>query len=115
AHYGDRKLAKKDIPSSLPLASVADIAAELGKRKQPPQKLIGFAAQTGDIVKPALEKLYRKNLDAIAANPIDIPDAGFKSEMNQAIFLDRAGRQEAIAPCSKLELAHRLLDFTGKI
>ncbi|WP_204101836.1 MULTISPECIES: bifunctional phosphopantothenoylcysteine decarboxylase/phosphopantothenate--cysteine ligase CoaBC [Spirulina sp. CCY15215] len=115
AHYCDRKLAKKDIPSSLPLASVADIAAELGKRKQPDQKLIGFAAQTGDIVKPALEKLHRKNLDAIAANPVDIPDAGFKSEMNQAILLDRAGRQEAIAPCSKLELAHRLLDFAREI
>ena len=111
AIYRDRKLPKAEIPASLPLSAVPDIAAELGKRKQSHQKLIGFAAQTGDIVKPALEKLQRKNLDAIAANPIDVPEAGFNSETNQAIFIDKTGRQEAIGSCSKLELAHRLLDF----
>jgi phosphopantothenoylcysteine decarboxylase/phosphopantothenate--cysteine ligase len=115
AHYCNRKLPKNEIPASLPLSSVADIAAELGKRKQPNQKTIGFAAQTGDIVKPALEKLQRKNLDAIAANPIDTLDAGFNSETNQGIFIDKTGRKEAIAKCSKLELAHRLLDFIGQI
>lgn len=114
-HYCDRKLPKKEIPPSLPLTAVPDIAAELGRRKQPQQKLIGFAAQTGNILDPAAEKLRRKNLDAIAANPIDVPDAGFNSETNQAIFIDRKNRQEAIAPCTKLELAHRLLDFIGQI
>ncbi|MEM9539563.1 MAG: bifunctional phosphopantothenoylcysteine decarboxylase/phosphopantothenate--cysteine ligase CoaBC [Cyanobacteria bacterium P01_E01_bin.42] len=115
ANYSDRKLPKADIPASLPLTPVADIAAELGRRKQSHQKLIGFAAQTGDIVKPALEKLRKKNLDAIAANPIDVPEAGFNSETNQAIFLDKNGRQEAIASCTKLELAHLLLDFSLQI
>ncbi len=111
ANYADEKLPKKLLPTSLPLEQVPDIVAELGKLKQPHQRLIGFAAQTGDIVKPALEKLWGKKLDAIVANPIDKSDSGFGSDNNQAIFIDTKGRQLEIAPCSKLEMAHRLFDF----
>jgi len=113
--YTPHKLPKSALPSTLPLSPVVDIAAELGQRKQPHQRLVGFAAQTGDIVKPALEKLQRKRLDAIAANPIDRPNAGFGSDTNQAVFIDKTGRQEKIEPCPKLEFAHRLLDFVQTI
>jgi phosphopantothenoylcysteine decarboxylase/phosphopantothenate--cysteine ligase len=115
AEYAAEKLPKKLLPTSLPLEPVPDIVAELGRRKQPHQRLIGFAAQTGDIVKPALQKLKHKKLDAIAANPIDQPDAGFGSDTNQAIFLDNQGRKVEIAPCSKLQLAHHLLDFVNTL
>ncbi|MFB2896139.1 bifunctional phosphopantothenoylcysteine decarboxylase/phosphopantothenate--cysteine ligase CoaBC [Aerosakkonemataceae cyanobacterium BLCC-F50] len=111
ANYATEKLPKKSLPASLDLAFVPDIVAELGNLKQPHQKLIGFAAQTGDIVTPALEKLKRKKLDAIAANPIDKLNSGFASDNNQAIFLDSQGRQVEIPPCSKLEMAHLLFDF----
>ncbi|MEG4499474.1 bifunctional phosphopantothenoylcysteine decarboxylase/phosphopantothenate--cysteine ligase CoaBC [Microcoleus sp. F10-C6] len=111
AEYSSEKLPKRSLPNCLPLTPVADIVAELGKLKQPHQKLIGFAAQTGDIVKPALEKLRAKKLDVIAANPIDRIGAGFGSNTNQAILINAAGKQVEIAPCSKLEMAHRLLDF----
>ncbi len=109
--YSQQKLAKRSLPQALPLEPVPDIIAELARRKQPHQKLIGFAAQTGDIVTPAREKLARKNLDAIVANPIDEPDSGFGSDNNKAIFLDKQGRQVEIAPCSKLQMAHHLFDF----
>ena len=109
--YSPQKLPKHALPSTLPLEPVPDILAELSRHKQPDQRLIGFAAQTGDIVKPALEKLHRKHLDAIAANPIDRQDGGFGSDTNQAIFIDSQGRQQAIEPCSKLQLAHYLIDF----
>lgn len=109
--YAREKLPKRSLPECLPLEPVADIVAELCKRKQPHQQLIGFAAQTGDIVTPALEKLHKKNLDAIVANPVDLPDSGFGSDNNQAVFLDRQGRQVKISPCSKLQLAHHLFDF----
>ena len=109
--YSPQKLPKHALPSVLPLEPVPDILAELSRQKQPHQRLIGFAAQTGDIVKPALEKLHRKHLDAIAANPIDRQGAGFGGDTNQAILLDSQGRQQAIAPCSKLQLAHHLFDF----
>ena len=115
AEYVQEKLPKKLLPNSLPLEPVPDILAELGHRKQPHQCLIGFAAQTGDIVKPALEKLQNKKLDAIAANPIDKPNSGFGSDTNQAIFLDKQGRQVEIVPCSKLQLAHHLFDFVSSI
>ncbi|NEP58476.1 MAG: bifunctional phosphopantothenoylcysteine decarboxylase/phosphopantothenate--cysteine ligase CoaBC [Symploca sp. SIO2G7] len=109
--YAQEKLPKHLLPSSLSLEPVPDILVELAKRKQPHQRLIGFAAQTGDILTPAWEKLKRKQLDAIAANPIDQPGSGFGSDTNQAIFLDAQGRQQQIAPCTKLEMAHCLLDF----
>ncbi len=112
AHYSREKLPKSALPANLPLATVPDIVAELASLKQPHQRLVGFAAQTGDIVTPAQEKLMRKQLDAIAANPIDQPNSGFGSDTNQAIFLDRHGRQHPInQPCSKLLMAHQLLDF----
>ena len=115
AEYAAEKLPKKLLPTSLPLEPVPDILAELGHRKQPHQRLIGFAAQTGDIVTPALEKLRNKKLDAIAANPIDQPNSGFGGDTNQGIFLDNKGRQLKIEPCSKLQLAHHLFNFVRDI
>ncbi|MGK7916181.1 MAG: bifunctional phosphopantothenoylcysteine decarboxylase/phosphopantothenate--cysteine ligase CoaBC [Prochloraceae cyanobacterium] len=113
--YFPQKLPKQSLPSNLPLESVQDILKELGKRKQTHQRLIGFAAQTGKIVKPAVEKLHRKKLDAIVANPIDRADTGFGSDTNQAILIDVQGRQQQIKLCSKLELAHHLFDFIQTI
>jgi phosphopantothenoylcysteine decarboxylase/phosphopantothenate--cysteine ligase len=111
-HYSPEKLPKSALPDTLSLTPVPDIVAELAALKQPNQRLVGFAAQSGDIITPAKEKLVRKQLDAIAANPIDQPYSGFGSETNQAVFLDRQGRQYQIQqPCSKLIMAHQLLDF----
>lgn len=109
--YSTEKLPKRSLPENLPLIPVPDIVAEIGNRKQPHQYLIGFAAQTGDIVKPAREKLQKKKLDAIVANPIDQVDSGFGSNHNQAVFLDKEGREVEIPTCSKLEMAHYLFDF----
>jgi len=55
--------------------------------------------------------LQRKKLDAIVANPIDKVDSGFGSDHNQAVFLDKSGRELEIPTCSKLEMAHYLFDF----
>lgn len=115
AEYVAQKLPKKLLPTSMPLEFVPDILAELGQQKQPHQRLIGFAAQTGDIIPPALEKLRNKKLDCIVANPIDQPNSGFGGDNNQAVLLDNNGRQLKIAPCSKLQLAHHLLDFARDI
>ncbi|MGF1602633.1 MAG: bifunctional phosphopantothenoylcysteine decarboxylase/phosphopantothenate--cysteine ligase CoaBC [Thermosynechococcaceae cyanobacterium] len=111
AQYSATKLPKKDLPQSLALEPVPDILAELSQLKQPRQRLIGFAAQTGDIVTPAQEKLKRKGLDAIATNPVDQPHSGFGSHQNQAVLIDKTGRQVEVPNCSKLSMAHQLLDF----
>jgi phosphopantothenoylcysteine decarboxylase/phosphopantothenate--cysteine ligase len=105
------KLPKSALPTSLELETIPDILAELSQHKHPHQCLVGFAAQTGDILTSARQKLLTKKLDIIAANPIDQPNSGFGSSTNQAIFLDRQGREQTIPTCQKLELAHQLLDF----
>ncbi|EDX84675.1 phosphopantothenoylcysteine decarboxylase/phosphopantothenate--cysteine ligase [Synechococcus sp. PCC 7335] len=105
------KLLKQDLPTHLPLSTVPDIVAQLASQKSQSQRIVGFAAQTGDIVTPARDKLKRKNLDAIVANPIDKSDSGFGSSNNQATILLADGRQRQVAHCSKLSLAHQLYDY----
>ncbi len=109
--YSPAKLPKIDLPESLALEKVPDILSELSPLKQPHQRLIGFAAQTGDIVTPAKDKLKRKGLDAIATNPVDLPNSGFGSNQNQAVLIDKHGHQLEISNCSKLSMSHKLLDF----
>lgn len=115
ATYSAKKLSKRELPDRLSLSQVPDIVAELSTLKHPDQRLIGFAAQSGDIITPALEKLQRKGLDAIVANPIDQPDSGFGVDTNQAVFLDRSGRQVHSPLGSKLQMAHQLIDFVQEI
>lgn len=109
-NYSNKKLAKSELPNTLKLAAVPDIVADLSRQKRPEQLLIGFAAQTGDIITPAREKLARKNLDAIVANAIDIPDLGFGSDRNAAIWIDRRHRQIEFKSASKLTIAHQIYD-----
>lgn len=104
------KLPKSELPACLPLHTVPDILKDLQAHLQPSQRLIGFAAQTDDIVPPALDKLHRKGLHMIVANPIDQPSSGFGSDSNQAVILTQSGDRTDIPQCSKLELAHRILD-----
>jgi phosphopantothenoylcysteine decarboxylase / phosphopantothenate---cysteine ligase len=113
--YTPEKLPKKSLPDSLPLTPVPDILAKLGSLKKTHQKLIGFAAQMGDIITPAIEKLNRKKLDAIVTNPIDENDSGFGSDRNRAVMISSSGKQQEILPCSKLEMAHQIWDFLPNI
>jgi phosphopantothenoylcysteine decarboxylase / phosphopantothenate---cysteine ligase len=114
-HYAATKLPKHELPRALPLEPVSDIVRALGQLKQPHQRLIGFAAQTGDIVPPALEKLKRKGLDAIVANPIDVEGSGFGGDRNEAVFIDAQGHQTPIPQCAKLEMAHQILDLIATL
>ena len=111
AHSVSYKMPKQELDLNLALAAVPDLIHGLSTQKTKAQKLIGFAAQTGDILSPAKEKLLRKELDAIVANPIDRSDAGFGGDRNQAVWLDRQGRQLELPLMSKLNLAHRILDL----
>jgi phosphopantothenoylcysteine decarboxylase/phosphopantothenate--cysteine ligase len=105
------KLPKAALPEQLPLLPVPDIAAQLAQLKKPTQRLIGFAAQTGDIIAPALHKLQAKGLDGIVANPIDQANSGFGSDANQAILIHQDGQQQPVPSCSKRHLAHQIFDF----
>jgi phosphopantothenoylcysteine decarboxylase / phosphopantothenate---cysteine ligase len=111
AEKADHKLPKDALPAQLPLVAVPDIVAQLAARKAPGQRIVGFAAQTGDIVSPAIAKLKRKQLDAIVANPVDKPGSGFGSWDNEAVVLSATGQKLVIPHGSKLQLSHRIYDF----
>lgn len=109
--FSPGKLAKADLPEHLVLVPVVDILAELAQRRRPDQRLVGFAAQTGEeILTPARRKLEAKKLDLIVANRVDRPGLGFGTTENEAILLSRSGRSLVVPPVHKLELAHRILD-----
>jgi phosphopantothenoylcysteine decarboxylase / phosphopantothenate---cysteine ligase len=112
--YSAGKIPKKELPRQLELETVPDILQDLTSRRKPGQCFIGFAAQTGDIEVAAAEKLQRKDLDFLIANPVDQADAGFAHENNQAIFLSRHSSGRLVPLVSKLELAHRMWDFVIK-
>lgn len=86
-----------------------DILAEAGKNKGS-RILVGFAAETNDLVKNAQEKLKRKNLDLIVANDVTRRGAGFAADTNIVKILDAQGNIEELPLMSKEAVAQRVLD-----
>ncbi|MBP2652926.1 MAG: coaBC [Firmicutes bacterium] len=104
-----QKIKKTDGKITLVLEKNPDILAELGERKVK-QILVGFAAETEDLLTHATEKLNRKNLDMIVANDVTLPGAGFDSDTNIVRVLYQDGRIEELPQMSKDSLAGQLLD-----
>ncbi len=100
------KMKKKEGDLYLRLERTTDILAGLGERKTPKQKLIGFAAETDDLMANAQKKLERKNLDWIAANKVS---DGFGKETNTVILLGRDGRKIDLTPGNKIDVAREML------
>lgn len=94
---------------TLVLTRTEDILKQLGQRKQA-QILVGFAAETRDLVENAGQKLAAKNLDLIVGNLIGPPDSGFGSDTNRVTLFYADGRQEALGVMPKEALAHEILD-----
>ncbi|MCX7919837.1 MAG: bifunctional phosphopantothenoylcysteine decarboxylase/phosphopantothenate--cysteine ligase CoaBC [bacterium] len=109
-----RKVKKEIAELSIPLERTPDILAELGKRKGN-KILIGFAAESDDIISNAQEKLKKKNLDFIVANDISQPGIGFGSDTNAVILISRKGDVEEIPQMTKEEIAERILDKIATI
>ena len=86
-----------------------DILASLGTAKGK-QVMVGFAAETQELVRHAQEKLARKNLDLIVANDVSAPDSGFAVDTNQVTLIHRSGTVESLPLLSKEEVAERVLD-----
>ena len=105
----DRKIKKDQAVPEIALEPTPDILAELGKRKGT-RILVGFAAETDDLLDNARMKLQRKNLDLVVANNVREAGAGFDVDTNVVTMLDGAGRAETLPLLSKREVADRILD-----
>ncbi len=103
------KVPKGEGPRTLLLEPTKDILMDLPARRAG-QIIVGFAAETGELIARARAKLRNKALDLIVANDVTEPGAGFGTDTNKATLLDRTGRCDALPLMSKCELAHRILD-----
>ena len=96
-------------PLVLTLVENPDIAKAVGKRKRPGQVLVGFAAETQDLLANAKRKLAGKNLDLIVANDVTAEGAGFGTDTNLVTLITREG-ETALPLMSKREVAGRIWD-----
>jgi phosphopantothenoylcysteine decarboxylase/phosphopantothenate--cysteine ligase len=102
---------EKGGPVTLALVRTPDILAEIGERRGNRQRpiLIGFAAQTGDVVAPARRKLQSKRVDLIVGNDVSAPGAGFDVETNQVTIV--SGSDAVTLPImAKSDVAAAILD-----
>lgn len=93
----------------LSLTKTPDILAQVGEKKGD-RILVGFAAETSDLLENARGKLARKNLDWIVANDVTKPGSGFATETNQVTIIGRDGTLEELPQMSKEEVAWVILD-----
>lgn len=103
------KVKKRSDSMTIELVKNPDILAGLGAM-EPRPFLVGFAAETDNLVEYAAKKMKEKNLDMIVANDVSRSDAGFNSDNNRALLLFRDGRSEDCPLMSKDALAERILD-----
>jgi phosphopantothenoylcysteine decarboxylase/phosphopantothenate--cysteine ligase len=107
----DQKIKKGAGSMTIDLEKTPDILAELGRIKESSKPiLVGFAAETEDLLANAMEKLQRKNVDMIVANDVSREDAGFATETNIVKILYRDGTQEDLPLMKKDDVADHLLD-----
>ena len=107
-----QKIKKSDEALSLQLTPNADILAAVSALESRPF-CVGFAAETQDLEKYALDKLERKNLDMIAANQVGGSDSGFEIDFNQ-LEVFWPGGHHSIAQASKPEIAKQLTDLIAE-
>jgi phosphopantothenoylcysteine decarboxylase / phosphopantothenate---cysteine ligase len=102
------KVKKTEDVQTVELVRNPDILAELGQRKGN-RVLVGFAAETEELIANALKKVQAKHLDMIVANDVGQAGSGFQSDANKVLILHDDGRIEDLPLMSKRQLAHAIL------
>ncbi|HSE48456.1 MAG TPA: bifunctional phosphopantothenoylcysteine decarboxylase/phosphopantothenate--cysteine ligase CoaBC, partial [Terriglobales bacterium] len=100
---------KRKGPLTMEFEPTADILAEIARVRQN-QLVVGFAAETSNVLAHAKDKLERKQLDMIVANDVSKTEIGFDSDRNAVSILTRDGQVIEVAETTKWEVAHRVLD-----
>ena len=110
----DRKIKKHEAPTMINLERTEDILSAVAKA--PGRKLlVGFAAETDNVLDNAIQKLRSKNLDMIVVNDLMKKGAGFGSDTNAVTIIDRAGVQTELPVMPKWEIARRIIDKIAEL
>jgi len=109
-----QKIKKSEARLALELERTTDILAMLGAHKGR-RILVGFAAETEEVLAHAREKLKRKNLDMIVANDVGRAGVGFGADENQATIMLADGSCQTLPVMSKDELAHAIVDAIARM
>jgi len=112
AQVATNKLKKRDGLPEIRLELAPDILAAVARVRaggSGPKAVVGFAAESRDLLENAGEKLRSKELDLIAANDISAPDAGFGADTNRVTLLFADGRSEPLPLMSKAEVAEAII------
>ncbi|WP_238882540.1 bifunctional phosphopantothenoylcysteine decarboxylase/phosphopantothenate--cysteine ligase CoaBC [Clostridium sp. YIM B02551] len=115
AEYSDKKIKKGEGNLNLEFTRDNDILKILGEKKSESQILVGFAAESHDLIENARRKLANKNLDLIVANDITSNETGFASDDNRVIFITKSNESTVLDKMSKREISKKLLDEVMKI
>ncbi len=116
AVFSKAKLKKEQGGSrmSVELESTPDILRSLQAR-QKGVFVVGFAAESGQLVTNAKDKVEKKDLDLIVANDITRPDAGFAVDTNAVVIIDRDGNAESLPTMTKEAVAEAVLERAAKL
>ncbi|MFP4082353.1 MAG: bifunctional phosphopantothenoylcysteine decarboxylase/phosphopantothenate--cysteine ligase CoaBC [Candidatus Aminicenantes bacterium] len=114
ADLSSEKIKKQQLKDKVKLVPTEDILKKLGEKKGE-KILVGFAAETGDVVNNALKKAREKNLDLIAANDVLGEGIGFESDYNQITMVFPDGKTVPTEKKSKLEISEAILDKIEEI
>jgi phosphopantothenoylcysteine decarboxylase/phosphopantothenate--cysteine ligase len=106
----DKKINKDRFPMSLNLIKNPDILKYLGSKKRLDQVLVGFAAESHDVVQSATRKLNDKKLDWIVANDISNQRIGFSSDQNEVYLIGANGDFRQICLADKSIIAKEIMD-----
>ncbi len=115
ADYRPKNISKNKIKKSesdidIKLVRTNDILAEFGKNKTNHQLVVGFAAETENVIEYARKKLVSKNADIFVANDVSRDDAGFETDTNEVMIFEKDGSIHELELMSKDETARRILD-----
>ena len=107
----EQKIKKSDEVMTIELVKNPDILKGLGEKKTDKQFLVGFAAETQNVLEYAQGNLQRKNLDMIVANDVSQAQAGFNVDTNIAKIITRDGQIKQAPLMKKTELAQLIFDI----
>lgn len=108
--YSEQKIKKGTDCLNIELVRDKDILFQLGQKKEF-QILVGFAAESENLIDNAKKKIVKKNLDYIVANNIKSTETGFASNFNEATIISKFGDEYELSKMSKSELAHKLFNL----